>query len=340
MERLRILLVILFLCSPITLLPYQSRPPLKLATIYKCPDMPPGHFDHMVVEGNRLFVAAEAAHEVLVFEVQTGKLIHVIAHIDVPHAPVYRVGRNELYITYGGSGGAAGGLKILDGKTYKQIRDLPLFPHADAIAVDGKDHRLYINDGGGEPELPYGQIRVISTATLRVIGTLRIPGARLKRMVLNSEGSELYVDDAAGGQVDVIDTHSGVIRAHWLIQLGKLNIPIALDEARNRLFVGCRNGVIIVVDTQNGKELKSLPIAKGIDDLAFDSESGRLYASCGQGEIDVYLELDADHYKLLGRIQSASGAKTGIVAPELRKYFLAVPAENGSPARVFGYDIQ
>ncbi|HEV2276483.1 MAG TPA: hypothetical protein VGR96_20080, partial [Acidobacteriaceae bacterium] len=330
----------IFLCSPIALLSSRWHAPLKLADIYNCPGVPPGHFDHMAVHGHRLFVTAEAADEVLVFDARNGKLLHTIVDIDVPHAPVYRVSRNQLYISYGGSGGATGGLKIFDGNTYKPIGDLRLFPHADALALDAENHRLYINDGGGEGTLPYGRIRVISTTTLHAIGTFRVPGARLKRMVLNSAGAELYIDDVVDDEVDVVDTHSGIIRAKWPVRLGKLNIPIALDEAHERLFVGCRSGVIVVFDAQSGKELKALPIAKGIDDLAFDPESGRLYASCGQGEIDVYREQDSDHYKLLGRIPSAPGAKTGIVAPELRKYFLAVPAESGYPARVFSYDIQ
>jgi WD40 repeat protein len=50
-----------------------------------------------------------------------------------------------------------------------------------------------------------------------------------------------------------------------------------------------RSGDISVFDTGTGKELSSLPIGKGVDDLAFDSASKRLYAPCGSdGLIYIY----------------------------------------------------
>ncbi len=341
MRRLSILLGVFLPFLPSNVLFAKSVPPLKFIAAYKLPSMPPGHFDHMMVKGDRLFVTPEAANEELVFNARTGKLLHTIPNIPKPHAPFYRSDVNDLYITYGGRAGAPGGLKIFNGQTYKLIRSVSLFPHADAMAYDARTHCIFINDGGGPALLPYGRIRVINANTMKTVATFKVPGGHLKRMVLNPSGSKLYVDDVAQREVDVIDTSNGKILARWPVRTGKLNIPLALDAAHHRLFVGCRSGVIAVFDTKTGKELQALPIGKGIDDLIFDPATRRLYASCGagRGQIDVYREVDPDHFQLLGREPTAPGAKTGILAPSLKMYFVAVPEHSGTPARVFAYDV-
>jgi hypothetical protein len=56
-------------------------------------------------------------------------------------------------------------------------------------------------------------------------------------------------------------------RASWPITLGQVNTSIALDATNHRLFVGCRSGNMVIVDSETGKELMSLPMAKGVDDL-------------------------------------------------------------------------
>jgi DNA-binding beta-propeller fold protein YncE len=144
------------------------------------------------------------------------------------------------------------------------------------------------------------------------------------------------------GQVDVIDRKSGKILASWPVTMGKENVPLALDEANHRLFVACRSGHIVVFDTETGEELQALTIAKGVDDLVFDPESKRLYASCGEGsgEVDVFQEKDRNHYQRLGQVPSGPGGKTALLVPSLKKYFVSVPAHEANPAQVYVYDVQ
>jgi hypothetical protein len=52
------------------------------------------------------------------------------------------------------------------------------------------------------------------------------------------------------------------------------------------LFIACRNGEIVLMDTQTGKEIAALPITKGVDDLKYDPADKRIYAAC-DGDADV-----------------------------------------------------
>jgi len=115
---------------------------------------------------------------------------------------------------------------------------------------------------------------------------------------------------------------------------------MAYDEANHRLFVGCRSGHIVVFDTQTGKELQALKIAEGIDDLHFDARSKLLIAACAAGSVDLYREVDPDHYQSLGQIPSRPGSRNGRLVPELRRYFLAVPEYDGANAEIRIFRVQ
>jgi hypothetical protein len=113
---------------------------------------------------------------------------------------------------------------------------------------------------------------------------------------------------------------------------------MALDEPNHRLFVACRSGHIVVFDTQTGKELQALPITKGVDDLAYDSASKRIYAEC-DGAVDVYEQSDPDHYKSLGKVETGPAAKTARLVPELNRYFVAAPQHGSTPAEILVFEV-
>jgi DNA-binding beta-propeller fold protein YncE len=117
---------------------------------------------------------------------------------------------------------------------------------------------------------------------------------------------------------------------------------LALDEPHHRLFVGCRSGHIVVFDTATGKELQALPINQGVDDLDFDAKAKRLYAACpgGDGSVDVYKQLDPDHYVSLGQVPSGPGARTAELVSSLGRYFVATPRHDSTNAQILEYRVQ
>jgi hypothetical protein len=114
---------------------------------------------------------------------------------------------------------------------------------------------------------------------------------------------------------------------------------IALDEASHRLFVGTRSpGKLIVLNTESGKVVSSVPSADMVDDMAYDPVLKRIYFA-GTLFIDVFLQRDPDHYDHLGRVPTAFRAKTGVLVPELNRYYLGVPHHETQSAEVRVYDV-
>lgn len=314
------------------------KPPAPLVLIhrFKLPSYVTGRFDHFGVDlaGNRLFLAAEGMHEVLALNLKTGTVIHRLSNVDIPHAIVYRETGNRIYVTDGG----AGALKVFDGKTYRLIQSIKLQLDADSVAYDQTMRYLYIVNGGEDAHQPTSLVSVIDTNTDTKVGEVPIDSPHVEAMAVDTTSSRLYVNNTGRNQVDVIDREKYRFITSWGVTLCKQNVPAALDEANDRLFIGCRSGEISVFDMQTGKEIQGLPIGKGIDDLTFDPKNKRLYASCGaDGRVYVFQQKSADNYEPLGSVLSGPGARNSRYIASLRELYVSVPAYRGATAEVLVY---
>jgi DNA-binding beta-propeller fold protein YncE len=319
----------------------QDPAPLKLAGSYGFPSDVKGRFDHLLIDlkGHRLFTTPQSSKAVMVFDLDSRKLIHTIPGIEIPHHLAYREDIGRLYVTDGGGGGA---LRIFDGKTYALIKSVKLLPDTDPSIYDPATKLIYVEGGGKDANQSYSTIYTIDTTTGDNLGSLTVDSPGLDGMAIETSGPNLYEADVARNRIIVIDRAARKLTATWPITLGKTCVTLTLDEAHHRLFAGCRSGQIVIFDTETGKELQALPINQGIDDLIFDSKSKRLYAACpaGEGSIDVYEQTDPDHYKSLGQVPTGPGARTGELVLRLNRYFVAVPQHDTTNAQVMEFEIQ
>jgi DNA-binding beta-propeller fold protein YncE len=310
--------------------------PLKLVQTFKLPADVKGNFDHLAIdlEGNRLFATPEAYKAVLVFDLKSGKLIHKITGIEKPHAILLRQDLHRLYVT----DGEAGDVKIVDSNTYAVLSSVKLLEDADSIGYDKATNYLYVDNGGGDVHQTYSMLSIIDTTAGKKVTDIKIDGDTLEAMALEKGSPKIYVNNKAKNQVDVIDRDKRQLIASWPITKAKTNVAIGLDEANHRLFVACRDGHIVVFNTETGQEVTVLPITKGVDDLVYDAGSKRIYAAC-DGEANVYEQTDADNYKLLAKVPTGPLGRTGLLVPELKRYFVVVPQHGANPAEVLAFAV-
>ena len=114
---------------------------------------------------------------------------------------------------------------------------------------------------------------------------------------------------------------------------------MAFNEPGHRLFIGTREpGKLIVLDSDSGKVVTSLSAVSAVDDLAYSSKQKRIYYA-GSEFLDVFQERDPDHCDLIGHIATGFRAHTGILAPELNRYYLGVPRHEGKSAEIRVYNV-
>jgi len=322
----------------------QSAAPLKLIQTIGMVDVPWGPYtDHLAVDvaGRRLFATPQARHSVQIFDIGTGHLIHELAGMGNPHSVLFRSDLDRIYVTDGGDGL----LRIFSGRDYHVLKPVKLLLDADSIGYDPATKYLYVTNGGENAKLPYSLISIVDTTSDRHVGDIKIQAKSLEAMALERATSRMYIDITDKNEIGVVDGEKRILIATWPVTKGKENIAIALDERHHRLFVGCRNtdmrGAIVVMDTQTGKETGTvLPIGGWVDYLAFDPANGRLYAVCGTGYVYVYQEREPDRYDLLGRVETAVMAKTGLLVPKLNRFFVSVPHLGSTDAKILVYRVQ
>ncbi len=316
----------------------QDRAPLTLTQTIPLPDLHDGDFDHFAIDvaGDRLFSTAEENSKVLVFDLKANKLAHSIDDVKAPHSLLYRADLKKLFVV----DGDLGEVRIYETDSYKPVGSVKLREGADASAYDPATKYLYVVNGGKDAHLPNAYISVLDTTTGKSVGEIKIDSNDVEGMALEKSGSRMFVVIRGNNSVEVFDRAKRTLLATWPVsEEGKKPTAIAFDEGGHRLFIGTREpGKLVVLNTDSGKVVSSVPAAAMVDDMAYDSDRKRLYFA-GSLFIDVFQQRDADHYDPVGHIPTSFRAKTAILVPELNRYYLAVPHHEKQSAEIRVYNV-
>jgi DNA-binding beta-propeller fold protein YncE len=317
----------------------QDHAPLKLVATIPLPGLHDGDFDHFApdVDGHRLFLTGEENEKVLVLDTNTNQLVHTMKDVKAPHAILFRKDLKKLFIV----AGDASAVQVHDSDSYKLLGEIKVSVDADSIAYDPATHSLYVVNGGREAHTPYSLISVIDTDNSKKLRDIKIDTNHVEAIVLEKSGPRMFINLTGKSAVGILDRNKSALLATWPLPAGdKLNVAMAFDEPDHRLFVITRNpGKLIVLNSESGKVITSLPAVGMVDDMSYDAEHKRLYLA-GDGAVDVFEQKDSDHYALLAKVPGAFRAKTGILVPEWNRYYLAVPHHENKDAEVRVYQIQ
>src|SRR6202051_4358382 len=279
----------------------QEKAPLKLLHSTPLPELHDGDFDHLTpdVAGNRLFVTAEENSKVLVLDLKTNKLIHTISDLKAPHSLLYRADLKKLFVV----DGDLGEIKIYETDSYKPVGSIKLKEGADASAYDPSTKYLYVVNGGKDAKLPNAYITAVDTSTAKTVGEIKIDSNDVEGMAIEKSGPRLFVVIRGNNSIAVLDRTKLTLSATWSIATeGKKPTAIAFDEDAHRLFIGTRDpGKLIVLDSDSGKVVSSMPAAAMVDEMAYDPQRKRLFFA-GTLFIDVFQQSDPGHYIQIGHI--------------------------------------
>jgi len=215
-----------------------------------------------------------------------------------------------------------------------------LAANADSSIYDPSTKYMYVVNGGKGAHMAESFISVIDTTSATKLTDIKIDSDSIQAMALEKSGPRMFANLVGKGAVAVIDRQERTMIATWPIgQEGKENTALAFDEANHRLFVFARNpGKLIVMDSDSGKVVTTLPCVGQTDDAIYDSASKRLYVA-GVPFVYVFEQRNPNFYKLLGEIPTAFHAVTATLVPELQQFYLAVPHHGDTDAKVQIYEI-
>ena len=287
-----------------------------------------GRIDHFSadVPGQRLFVAALENGTVEVLDIIKGERSAEIKGLSEPQGVYYSSQNGELYVASGGDGT----LRIYDGNSLKLRQTLEFGEDADNVRSDGRSGQILVGFGSGGLGLVDASGQKIGTIPLR---------SHPESFQLEEEGSRIFVNVPKESAVAVVDRPKHTVIAKWGLDWTFANYPMAFDEEDKRLFVGCRLPArLVILNTSSGQVVSKSPVVGDADDVFFDSHQRLIYVIGGEGFIDVFRLRDPDHLDKVARVNSASGARTGLFVSVFNRLFVAAPHRGSQPAKVMFYE--
>ena len=325
MKNLSIALLFLLLCVTARA---QTNQLLTLDETILLPGVE-GRIDHMAVDvaGQRLFVAALENNTVEVLDLKTGQPIQSISGFGQPQGIVYVPEFDRLFV----ANGSDGTIQMLDGHSFKVLSSLDLGDDADNVRYDEAAKKVYVGYGSGG-------LAALDAKTGAKISDIPL-GAHPESFRMDTNTANLYVNIPDAGQIAVVDREKGKVVDTWPLKEAQGNFPMVLDEADTRMFVGCRHpSTVLVYNYDSGHLLANIPIGHDTDDLFYDARNKLIYASCGDGRIEIIRQVDVDNYQKARRVLTSPEARTSLFIPELNRLCVAAPEQNkDEPAQILVY---
>lgn len=274
-----------------------------------------GGWDYLAVDdaARRLYVSHGGKVDVV--DLTSGKAVAMIANTPGVHGIVIvpELGRGFT------SNGKENTVTIFDRETLAVIGSVKTGRNPDAMLYDPATRGVFVFNGASK------DATVIDTETGAVTATLPL-GGKPEYPVTDGAGT-IWVNIEDTGEI--VRLHSATLKIENRWKLGPCEEPssLAFDRKNNRLFAGCGNKMMAVVDGGTGKLITTVPIGQGVDGTVFDTSSGRIYNACGEGVLSV-VEPDNGGYRIVQTLKTERGARTITQDPSSRRLYL--PVRDGS----------
>jgi DNA-binding beta-propeller fold protein YncE len=272
-----------------------------------------GRIDHMAVDlhRHRLFVAELGNDSVDVVDLGSGTLLHRISGLKAPQGVAYIPGADVIVVANAGDGT----VEFFGGADFAARGGLNLGDDADNIRVDPRSGHVVVgyNEGG---------LAIIDPATRTKLQDIKLPG-HPESFQIDSQSNRAYVNVPDAGQIAVVDLAAGRQVAKWSVAGLAQNFPMAIGGSGTTIATVFRSPPqLVFLDSRTGAVTGSSLTCADADDVFFDARRQKVYVSCGAGAVDVFSR-DASDARHIARIQTSSGARTSLFAPELDELYIA-----------------
>jgi DNA-binding beta-propeller fold protein YncE len=277
-----------------------------------------GGWDYLTTDSDARRLYISRGTHVMVLDADSGKSVGDIADTPGVHGIALAPELGKGFT----SNGREGTVSVFDIKTLATSSKVKVGDNPDAILYDPATKRVFTFNGRSQDST------AIDAASGKVLGTIKLDGK-----------PEFAASDAKGGvwvniedksELVAIDPNKLEVKAKWPLAPCTEPSGLSIDRKNRRLFVGCDNKMMAVVDADSGKVLATPAIGDGVDATAFDAETGLAFASCGEGVLTVVREESPDKFSVAENVPTQQGARTLALDSKTHNVFV-VTAKFGPP---------
>jgi DNA-binding beta-propeller fold protein YncE len=293
-----------------------AAPGYKVVNTYKIGG--DGGWDYLTADASARRLYISRATHVIVLDLDSGKTVGDIADTPGVHgiALAPELGRGFT------SNGREGTVSIFDLKTLATSSKVKVGDNPDAILYDSATKRVFTFNGKSQDST------AIDATNGTVLGTIKLDG---KPEFSASDGKgEIFVNIEDKSELTAIDWNRLEVKTKWSLAPCEEPSGLSIDRKNRRLFVGCHNKMMAVVNADTGKVLATPAIGEGVDATSFDDETGMAFASCGEGVLTVVREDSRDKFSVAESVPTQPGARTMALDSKTHDVYL-VTANFGPP---------
>jgi len=278
-----------------------------------------GGWDYLTVDASaRHFYISRGTH-VIVLDADSGKNVGDIPDTPGVHGIALAPELGKGFV----SNGREGTVSVFDIKTLVPIGSkIKVGENPDAILYEPATKRVFTFNGRSQDST------AIDAASGKVLGTIKLDGK--PEFAASDAKGEVFVNIEDKSELTVIDPNKLEVKTKWPLAPCTEPSGLALDRKNRRLFVGCDNKMMAVVDADSGKVLATPAIGEGVDATAYDDETGLAFASCGEGVLTVVREDSPQKFSVVENVKTEPGARTMALDTKTHNVF-TVTAKFGPP---------
>jgi YVTN family beta-propeller protein len=283
-----------------------------------------GGWDYLTYDADdhRLFIS-RGTH-VMVVDPETGSVTG-----DIPDTPgVHGIALAPELGKGFTSNGRENTVTVFDLKTLKQTAKIKLdgAENPDAILYDPVSKRVFTFNGRSKNS------SVIDAKTNAVLATIPLDG---KPEFAVSDGKGMvFVNIEDKSEQTSIDAKNAKIGKTWSLSPCEEPSGLAIDRKHHRLFAGCHNKMMAVVNAETGKVIATPAIGQGVDANAFDPATGLAFSSNGDGTLTVVHEDTPDKLSVVENAPTERFARTMALNPRNHEvYLVTAQIEEAPPER-------
>ncbi|HEV7389511.1 MAG TPA: YncE family protein [Gemmatimonadaceae bacterium] len=288
--------------------------------IKKIPAGGEGGWDYITVDtaGNRLFLS-RGTHA-MVIDLANDSVIGDIPNTLGIHGVALAPDLNRGFT----SNGRDSSVTIFDYRTLAPISVVKIpARNPDAILYDPATRRVFTFNGGT------ANATAIDAVNGTVIGAIALGGTPESSV---SEGGKIYTNIEDKNEIAVFDPKTLTVLAHWPLAPCEEPTGLAIDRAHQRLFAGCGNKTMAIVDMRTGKVVASPAVGDGVDAAAFDPATRLAFTSNGEGSITVVRQDSPDKYTVVETVPTKRGARTMAINPKTHRLYTVSADFGPTPA--------
>jgi DNA-binding beta-propeller fold protein YncE len=268
--------------------------------------------DYMTIDGHQLYAGYTSAGLVGVIDTTTSQPAGTVAGLGRTHGIAVVTGSNLGFASDSGDNTVG----VFDLKTQRLLQKIPAGIDPDAIIYDPKLNLVYAGNHDGKTAT------LIDAPTQKVVANIQLGGEPEYAQADPATGV-IYQNLEDTSELVVVDPQKQAVTQRYKLAPCEGPTGLALDAVNHRLFSACRSKHLVVLNSDTGEIVATIPIGAAVDGAGYDPVLRRVYTANAMGNMTVIQQESADQYRVLENAPTHFGGHSLVIDPATHRIYVA-----------------